>query len=67
MNSTPSRPHSIIRFTALLQPPPTHTTLIRATGEIAFDSFTSCGPDTSTPFPDSKFFSLSSLVAIMLS
>jgi hypothetical protein len=67
INCTPARPHSIILFTALFQPPPTHTTVILATGEIEAEIFTSSGPvDSTGAEPDNRLFSLSSLIDICL-
>src|SRR6185503_2749058 len=39
MNSTPSRPTCTMRLTALLPPPPTPTTLIRAPARVSSASF----------------------------
>jgi hypothetical protein len=71
MNSTPSKPHSIILFTALSQPQPTQITLIFAIGEIVHDRSISSGPDhipedIIPPLPESKFFNLSSLVIVSI-
>jgi hypothetical protein len=63
INSTQSKPDSIILFTAFCQAHPTQTTLILATGEIELFKFTSCGQVVAfgTLVP-SKLFSLSSLL-----
>src|SRR5438874_7718733 len=43
MNSTPSRPTCTIRLTALLPPPPTPTTLMRAPARASSASFNRIG------------------------
>ena len=65
MKSTPSSPHSIILFTAFCHPPPTHTTVIFAIGDIEFDILTSCGPLIDAgAFPESILLSLSSFLVV---
>lgn len=62
IKSTPSSPHSIIRFTAFPHPHQTQTTLIFATGEIFPDSEISSGQlcGLELPLLESKLRSLSS-------
>jgi hypothetical protein len=62
MNSTQSKPDSIILFTAFCPAHPTQTTFILATGEIDFHKFISCGPVVALTEPHNKFFNLSSLL-----
>ena len=65
MNSTPSSPTSIIRFTAFCPAHPTPITFIFATGDIFSLIFTSCGPLDCFPL-ESKLFSLSSAMIILV-
>jgi hypothetical protein len=65
INSTHSKPASIILLTALLQPQPTQITFILATGEIVHAKDTSSAPEV-FPFQLNKFFNLSSLLTIIL-